>query len=112
MTNRKNAALLMSRARNLAKANPSVWGFMVGLALNEAAHERTFGFQWLVEEARRRYLIDDTGSDFKLDNDYCAPLGRLLLEEHPEVGPYLRRRHAAVDDLEEAPGTGGEGRGA
>lgn len=79
--------------------NPSGWNFIVGLCLNEAEHGRKFGMQFAIEQARRKAFVSLDGADFKINNTFAPYFGRILLEEHPEAGEFLRIRHAKVDDL-------------
>lgn len=86
-----------SEAELWRRRNPDAWAYLVKLASNEARHERRFSMQYLIEEVRRKSLVDADGMPAVVNNTIRPALTRLLVEEHPEVAPYVETRRAACD---------------
>lgn len=87
----------MAEARTWIDANPRAWDYIVSQALRSASMHRRFGMKALCEHVRWHFSVVEGHSEFKLNNNYTAPFTRLLLSQHPEVGPYIATRTSAVD---------------
>lgn len=93
----RDASAQRYAAEQWRRENPDAWRYIVRIALNEAAHDRKFSMQYLIEEVRRKSLVTTEGKPFGVNNTMRPALTRLLVEEHPEVRPYVETRHAACD---------------
>lgn len=105
---RATGPLYLSGAQNLWDKNPAFKKHLVSFCLNEASHERHFSFRRAVEEARARCKMNSEGEQFKINNNYIAPLARIIVQEYPEVRPYIEFRRARCDELFEREADRGE----
>lgn len=96
----REAALLMARAEEWTRENPDAWAYMVRLAEREAAAERRFSMQWLIEQIRKVDFADVRGRKSGVNHNIAAALARILERERPGVSRWLTRRRASVDSLE------------
>ena len=87
----------MAQAREWIEANPKAWEYIVSQACLSASIHRRFGMKALCEHVRWHFSVIKGNSEFKLNNNYTAPFTRLLIEQHPEVEPYVCTRHSAAD---------------
>jgi len=78
-------------------ANPDAWAYIVRLALIEVKNERRFNMQRLIEEVRRKALLNAEGGPFGVNNTLRPALTRLLILEYPETRPFLETRRSACD---------------
>lgn len=93
------AARLMESAKEWTRENPDAWAYMLGLAEQEAAAQRKFSMQWLIEQVRKIDYVDVRGRRSGVNHNMAAALARLLERERPNVSNWLTRRHASVDEL-------------
>lgn len=77
--------------------NPKAWDYIVSQALASAAMHRRFGMKALCEHVRWHMEVENGDAEFKLNNNYTSAFTRILIEQHPEVAPYVKTRSAAVD---------------
>lgn len=99
MTKRSDVGLPQARA--WAEENDSAYEHMLKMAMGEASHKRKFGVQWLLESVRSKDFLGRGGKRSVANNNMAAALGRLLIEEHPVLKPYLRLRKSKVDKAED-----------
>lgn len=93
-----NVRLRIARAEAWLDANTQAWGYMLELAENEAAHQRHFSFNWLVEEARKRAFIDSAGEPFAINNTFVPYLLRVMLNERPDFRPFMSKPRRSMYD--------------
>lgn len=93
------AARLMESAKEWTRENPDAWACMIGLAEREAAAQRKFSMQWLIEQVRKVDYVDVRGRKSGVNHNIAAALARLLERERPNVSNWLTRRRASVDEL-------------
>ena len=91
------------RAELWRHGNPDAWAYLVKLAVNEVRHKRRFSMQYLIEEVRRKSFVDERGMPSVIDNTIKPALTRLLIEDHPEVAPYMETRRAMCDEAFQGP---------
>jgi hypothetical protein len=73
--------------------NPDVYPTIVGLAREaKRAGKRRTGMKMLWEVTRWQLRLRTRGDDFKLNNDYCAPLVRLVQEREPDLAGMFETR--------------------
>lgn len=101
MKNEKDRApeLLMAQAEEWTRENSDAWAYMVRLAEREAAAERKFSMQWLIEQMRKVDFVDAHGAKSGVNHNIAAALTRILERERPCVKKWLTRRRASVDSL-------------
>ena len=92
------------KAEAWAKENPKVFAIFEKLALQAAARDRRFGMKALAEttrwEAMMRWGKDEDG--YRINNNYTAHLGRMLVERHPHLAQFIEFRKAQGDEEREA----------
>lgn len=96
-TTTRDASAQRREAELWRRRNPDAWQHFVNLAVNEAANERKFSMQFLMEDVRRKSFVDEIGLPSGINNTIRPALTRLLIEEHPEVEPYVETRRATCD---------------
>ena len=102
---RGSKALTFYRACEWRDLNPDIWERWERIALDEAAHERRFSMQLLVEQTRKQDRVNRNGEPVKLNNSHCPIWARMLATEHPEIRPYIELRGSEWDiDFPEARG--------
>lgn len=93
-------ALAMEReGKDWIRRNPDIWERFTTYALNEAAHQRRVSIKWLLEDARKFDRVDSAGDPVKVDNSLAPFFARQLIDEHPEIRPYLETRKSILDRL-------------
>ena len=91
------AELHMAKAKEWIDRNPRAWNYITSQALKSAAIGRRFGMKALCEHVRWHMVVNEGDEEFKVCNTYTAYFARILIEEHPEVEPYIVTRRAAAD---------------
>ena len=91
-----------SEGRALAEewiaANPGAWRLMKEEAGRHAACRRHTSMRLVIETVRYSPAWERRGGEpFTIDNNITSALARLLVEQMPEVGPYIETRRAACD---------------
>lgn len=89
--------LTVNRVERELEANTPLKEFIVTRAREHVERGTRFGMQCLVEEMRWRPRADIKGRDMTLNNNDAAIVTRLLIEQMPEVAPYVERRHSKYD---------------
>ena len=87
----------MEEAGAWIDANPAGWRYIVDQALLSASLHRRFGMKALCEHVRWHMTVNRGDADFKLNNNHTAAFTRILCDEHPEVEPYVKKRHSVMD---------------
>lgn len=93
-------AELAAKCADWMDANPDALRYIERRALEEAGGERRFSVRLLLEEARRRDFTDREGRGTRINNVIAPALARRIVDEHPEVRPYMRLRRSMVDEIE------------
>lgn len=88
-----------ARAEEWFAANPRVFALLESLALEEARYG-AFGMKYLFEvlrfKVRRTWAKDAEG--FKLNNDYTATAGRMLIAKHPHLAQLIELRKCREEE--------------
>lgn len=93
-------ALTMEReGKDWIRRNPDIWERFTTYALNEAAHQRRVSIKWLLEDARKFDRVDSAGDPVKVNNSFAPFFARRLIDEHPEIRPYVEIRKSILDRL-------------
>ena len=82
--------------KSFIAANPGFWSTVKGRARFSADNGRRFSMKKTFEELRETSAVA-SGTEWKLCNTLASPLTRFLVEEVPEVAPYVQRRNCKVD---------------
>ena len=82
--------------------NPESLVYMTEQALLSASIGRRFGMKALVEHVRWHLSTTRTDKEYKLNSNWPAAFARRLIEEHPEIAPYISTRHSVLDSQEVA----------
>ncbi|WP_157938935.1 hypothetical protein [Enteroscipio rubneri] len=94
----QKAARARSRALTWIAENPDAWHYMEGLALHEVEAERPFSVKWVAEQARRKDFAGKHGKPSEFSNTLTAAFARILIEEHPEVRPFVVLKPSMFDE--------------
>lgn len=99
-----DAQIQRERAADWIRENPDAWAWIVGEALKEARAGRRFSPRYLAESLRSKDFVSIDGSTSAVNNNITAALARHLIEQHPEVSPWIELRKskcspAFKDDL-------------
>lgn len=78
--------------------NPTMYGLFVRLALDRVKRGIAFGINQLREVVRWEYEGRKTGVPFKFCNTHSPYVARRMLEQHPEIGNFMRCR-ATKDEV-------------
>lgn len=89
--------LTVSRVERELEANTPLKEFIVTRAREHVERGTKFGMQGLVEEMRWRPRADSKGRDMTLNNNDAAIVTRLLIEQMPEVAPFIECRRSKYD---------------
>ncbi len=89
--------LTVSRVERELEANTPLKEFIVTRAREHMERGTRFGMQGLVEEMRWRPRADSKGRDMTLNNNDAAIVTRLLIEQMPEVAPFIECRRSKYD---------------
>ena len=87
------------RARHWIAENPDAWAYMCSVARREAAHDRKFGMKWIVEETRKKAFVNRAGEPFKINNSHTAAFARIMVQQYPELRPFIEYRKSQFDGL-------------
>jgi len=75
------------------EANPDVYPTIVGLAREaKTAGKRAIGMKALWEVARWTLSMRTRGDDYRWNNDYTAPMARLIQEREPDLAHMFETR--------------------
>ena len=91
-----SAEQMCLEARAWIGANPDIWGLVAGHARAAAHDRRRFSMKREFEDLRDEYAPAGE-MRWKFRNSLTAPLARFLLQEVPEVGPYMALGRSKVD---------------
>lgn len=86
------------RALDWIRLNPEAWLRFKGHALHEAAHGRRVSVQWLLEDCRKYDRVNSAGDPVKVNNSFAPIFARQLVEECPEVRPFIEMRRSVYDE--------------
>lgn len=87
-----DAQIQRERAADWIRENPDAWDWIVGEAVKEARAERRFSPRYLAESLRSKDFVSVDGSSSTINNNLTPALARILIEQHPEVKPWLELR--------------------
>ena len=95
----KYATILYAEAwRDESEENRRAYDWFVKRAKSYAAQGHFFGMKDLAEEYRWHvWQTADKQGGFKLNNSIVTPLSRLILQDAPEVEPWMVTRKAKCD---------------
>ena len=96
MSNSSKSTIL-SGACEWRNLNPDIWKQWESTALEEAAHERRFSMQYVVEQTRKHDHVNRIGEPVRVNNSHCPIWARMLATEHPEIRPYIELRQSEWD---------------
>jgi hypothetical protein len=94
----RSSAPIQERFEQFDRLNPHIYDILVELArkLRARRPSRRVGIGMLFEVLRWNYLVQTTGDDFKLNNNYRSRYARLIEEREPDLrGAFeLRELHS------------------
>lgn len=93
-----DAQIERERAADWIRENPDAWAWIVGEAVKEARAERRFSPRYLAESLRSKDFVSADGSSSTVSNNLTPSLARHLVEQHPEVKPWMELRRSRCDD--------------
>lgn len=88
---------LLKKAMEWRNENLRAWSAMQAKAQEHAAAGRKFSISLLAEYVRWNVPAASVDGEFKINNDYRAPLARLLVKENPGLEPFIDMRGSKVD---------------
>lgn len=99
-----DAQIQRESAADWIRENHDAWAWIVGEALKEARAGRRFSPRYLAESLRAKDFVSADGSTSTINNNLTPALARHLIEQHPEVAPWIELRKskcgpAFKDDL-------------
>lgn len=99
-----DAQIQRERAADWIRENPDAWAWIVGEAVKEARAERRFSPRYLAESLRSKDFVSVDGKATSVSNNLTPALARHLIDQHPEVKPWIELRKskcgpAFEDDL-------------
>ena len=102
MKNKRNSILRAIEWRDANRRNYAAYEWFLNRAQKYARDGERFSVKLLVEEYRwlTKSLADKQG-EFKWDNSLTTPLSRLLLQDAPEIAPYITVKRAYCDTEEQ-----------
>lgn len=89
----------LHRAEGWRHDNPDAWGYIVGVATEQARREQPISGRMLIEAVRHKAFTDLEGEDTRTNNDYAPVVARWLAVEHPETARFIERRKTVFDLL-------------
>lgn len=92
-----DAQIQRERAADWIRENPDAWAWIVGEAVKEARAERRFSPRYLAESLRSKDFVSVDGSASTINNNLTPSLARHLIDQHPEVAPWLELRKSKCD---------------
>lgn len=93
-----SAQEMFKRAKAFKDNNPGIWDQIVADARIAAKYQRRFSVKKEIEELREtKWILLDEHEDYRFNNSYTAPLTRFLIQEVPEVEPYVHIRTSKTD---------------
>lgn len=97
MTKIDRGAEMLLKAENWIKKNGDGWEQMKALAQSLVDKRQPFSMDFLANVARYYMIIAGDESGFKVNNDYRAPLARIMIKENPALEDYIEKRKSKVD---------------
>jgi len=89
---------LRQRADDWVVANPDVYARFIELALEKVGRSEQFSIAALTEVVRWDATVRFAkGSDFAISNSIRRYLALRMIEDHPEIGPYITTKAGEVD---------------
>jgi hypothetical protein len=89
---------LERRFREWIAENPQVYSGIVALAREAKARgRRKYAIAALYEVLRWQRGFETTGDSWKLNNDFRAPLARLVMEREPDLAGFFETRVTAAE---------------
>lgn len=85
------------RADEWIEQNPDVWARFVTRCLWDAAHDRRISVQYLIEDVRKHDYVNRIGDPCKINNSYSPIFARKLIEQYPELRPFIEIRRSVYD---------------
>lgn len=85
------------QAVEFREKNPEAWDWAVGAALRYVEMGMRFSIDQLMHQVRFEMATEGESQGFKVNNNTCAALARMMREEHPETRDYLEIRKSKVD---------------
>ena len=78
--------------------NPGVWDLFVEFACKAKDRGQTrFSVDAILHAIRWHVVIETEGDDFRLNNDFAAPMARRLIAERPEFAGFFELRRSQDD---------------
>lgn len=94
----KSRAMKQREAAELwIRKNRDAWEYIASRALHYADTEQHFTFREIWEDVRKLDIASINGDTVKCNNNHSPALERLLIEQHPEVRPFMEIRRAVCD---------------
>lgn len=88
---------MAQQAAEWREANPEAWEWAVGTALHYVELGMRFSMDQLMHQVRFEMATEGRSQGFKVNNNTCAALARMMRSEHPETCDYLEIRKSKVD---------------
>ena len=79
-------------AAEFAAANPGLMRWLTDEALAHKHDGIDVGIKYLIEKARVGYLRINRTGEFRINNSWSAYLGRIVMDDCPELAGYFRCR--------------------
>lgn len=91
------AVIMRNEAELWISENPDAWAAIVSAAKAEAAADRRFSVRLIVDSACRIDRASIDGGRTSANHNAIAALSRLLLEQHPDLKPFVNLRRSLCD---------------
>ena len=92
-----SAETMYETAKGFIANNPDIWRSMCYIARSRARQGKRVSMKRIIEDTRDSYGVTWQTDNFKLNNSVTAALSRFMVQECPEVKPYLRMNRSKVD---------------
>lgn len=79
--------------------NPEIADEFEAYALDQAAHEQRISVAYISEIVRAKDRVNRRGDPCKFNNNWKAPIARLLIKKYPHIRPWIEIRKANSDHL-------------
>lgn len=94
-----NTETLKEKADRWMDSNPEIMHHFRKFSNQLRQTNRRFGMKLLAERVRWEIAISGDYSDFKVNNNYVAYIGRRLIKEDPSMGKYINTRSTRSANL-------------
>jgi hypothetical protein len=92
-----SAEVMYSTAKEWIDNNPAVWSAAKTMARSRAKFGKRVSMKRIIEDLRDEFGMAWQTEEFKLSNSVTSCLARFLVQECPEVKPYIQFKRSKVD---------------